>query len=129
MIDVWNRIITNLTAAEAGVCDNVTATVSGAPPQLPVLEVSQLDASDFSVDLEVSDAAVRVHMELTAYSSVSLTEARNVSNIAREAMRQMGFACDYGPRPVPNMNVNIYRVVARYSRTIGDGDDIGRINS
>ena len=128
MIDYWNRIISNLATAEGEGC-NISSSVSDMPPRFPTLLVDQLDNSDFAVDLENSGAAVRAHMELTAYSNKSLTEVRNIMSTAREAMRLMGFVCNYGPRQIPSTNVNLFRVIARFSRVIGDGDDIPKFET
>ena len=126
MIDFWNRVITNLIIAEGDTCKNVVSTASDVPAKFPTLLVDQLAAYDAAVDLENSEAAVNSQLELTSYSNKSLSEAREVMNKACDAMRVMGYIRSFGPRQVPNIDKNIYRMVTRFHRIICDGDHIDK---
>lgn len=125
MIDNWNRVLTNIKAAESDTCTNITSTNSDSPPGFPALMVDQIDTPDIADDLENSENAIESVIELQAYSNKNLTEARKIINIACDAMRRMGYRRRMGPKQVANAAVNnIFRMVARFSRVIGAGEEI-----
>lgn len=130
MLDNWNRVLTNISIAESGICPNITSTNSDSPPGFPALMVDQIDNSDTAEDLENSENAVESVIELQAYSNKNLTEARKIINIACDAMRKMGYRRRMGPKQVANAaNSNIFRMVARFSRVIGAGEEIEKFES
>lgn len=127
MIDYWNRVLTNIQIAEGNVFPNITSTNSSNPPELPCLQVNQIDDADTAEDMENSENAVESVIELQSYSNKNLTEARKIMNIACDAMRQMGYRRRMGPKQMDNVsNSNICRMVARFSRIIGNGEKINR---
>lgn len=130
MLDNWNRVLTNISIAESNVCPNITSTNSDNPPGFPALMVNQIDNPDTAEDLENTENAVESVVELQAYSNKNLTEARKIINIACDAMRQMGYRRRMGPKQVANAgNSNIFRMVARFSRVIGVGEEIEKFES
>ena len=130
MIDNWNRVLTNIKIAESGICSNITSTNSDKPPGLPALLIDQIDNPDAAEDLENSENAVESTVEIQTYSNKSLTESRKIINIACDAMRQMGYRRMMGPKQVTNAgNSKIFRMVARFSRVIGSGDEIAKFES
>lgn len=125
MIDIWNRVTTNLQIAEKGTCLHVVSTNSDNPPGFPCLMVNQIDNPDAAEDLENSENAAEPVIELQAYSNKSLTEARNVISAACDAMRQMGFRRRMGPQRVQNAAAaNVFRMAARFERLVGSGEEI-----
>lgn len=130
MIDNWNRVLTNIKTAESGICPNITATNSDSPPGFPCILIDQTDNSDAAEDLENTENAVESVIELQAYSNKNLTEARKIINVACDAMRQMGYRRRMGPKQITNAaNTNIFRMVARFSRMIGSGEEIKKFDS
>ena len=130
MIDNWNRVLTNIKIAESGICSNITSTNSDKPPGLPALLIDQIDNPDVAEDLENSENAVESTVEIQTYSNKSLTESRKIINIACDAMRQMGYRRRMGPKQVTNAgNSKIFRMVARFSRVIGSGEEIAKFES
>ena len=130
MIDVWNRVLSNIKSAETGTCNNVTSANSDSPPLFPCIMVDQIDNPDVAEDLENSENAVESTIEIQAYSNKSLTESRKIINIACDAMRQMGYRRRMGPKQVTNAgNSKIFRMVARFSRVIGSGEEIAKFES
>lgn len=130
MIDNWNRVLTNIKTAESGVCPNITSTNRDSPPGFPALLVDQIDNPDVAEDLENSENAVESNIEIQSYSNKSLTESRKIINIACDAMRQMGYRRRMGPKQVANAgNSKIYRMVARFTRVIGSGEEIPKFES
>lgn len=130
MIDNWNRVLTNIKIAESDICLNITSANSDSPPGLPALMVDQTNNSDTADDLENSENAVESVIELQVYSNKNLTEARKIINVACDAMRQMGYRRRAGPQQVTNAaNTNIFRMVARFSRIIGAGEEIKLFDS
>ena len=130
MIDNWNRVLTNIKTAESGTCPNITSTNSDSPPGFPAILVDQIDNPDVAEDLENSENAVESTIEIQAYSNKSLTESRKIINIACDAMRQMGYRRRMGPKQVTNAgDGKIFRMVARFSRVIGAGEEIPKFES
>lgn len=129
MIDNWNRVLTNIKTAESGICPNITATNSDSPPGFPALMVDQIDNPDTAEDLENTENAVESVIELQSYSNKNLTESRKIINTACDAMRQMGYRRRMGPKQVANAaGKNIFRMVARFSRVIGSGEEIEKFD-
>lgn len=125
MIDVWNRLITNLMTAEEGVCSNITNSETDTPPSFPAMYVGIIDDRDDALDLENSENGVRSNIRIQTFSNKSLTESRKVMSIACDAMREMGYRRTLGPREIENVHDrNVKRMEARFSRFVGDLSDI-----
>lgn len=125
MIDVWNRVMTNLQIAETGVCSNIASSESDIPAAFPTLFVTQVNNRDMAMDLENSENGVQSEIRIQAFSDKGLTEARNVLAIACDAMRTMGYRRSWGPREVLNVSDrNVKRCEARFRRFVGDLSDV-----
>lgn len=123
MISPWNRIMTNLKIAESGVCSNITASESDAPSRFPSLLAAVIDNREDAMDLENSENGIVSFIRIQAFSNKSLSEARDVMDIACDAMRQMGYRRTFGPREIENVHDrNVKRVEARFRRFVGDVD-------
>lgn len=130
MLDNWNRVLTNISIAESAICPNITSTNNDSPPGFPALMIDQIDNTDIAEDLENTENAVESVIEIQSYSNKNLTEARKIINIACDAMRQMGYRRRMGPKQITNAtNTNIFRMVARFSRMIGSGEEIKKFDS
>ena len=130
MTDVWNRVLSNIKSEETGTCNNVTSANSDSPPLFPCIMVDQIDNPDVAEDLENSENAVESTIEIQAYSNKSLTESRKIINIACDAMRQMGYRRRMGPKQVTNAgNSKIFRMVARFTRVVGSGEEIKKFEN
>lgn len=124
MIDAWNRVMTNLRIAEKGVCSRIAASISDIPAELPAMAVEQTENYEVAIDLENTENAVRSIIRIQTFSKKSRMEAREILSIACDAMRQMGYRRYFGPEPIPNVSDGmIYRMEARFRRTIGDVDE------
>ena len=127
MIDVWNRLITNITTAETGVCSNIISSETDTPPSLPAVYVGIIDNRDDAVDLENDENGVRSFIRIQTFSNKSLAESRKVMSIACDAMRRMGYRRTFGPREIENVHDrNVKRMEARFNRFVGDLTDIPR---
>ena len=127
MIDVWNRVMTNISIACGSSVAKVTSTTNDTPSEFPAVAVEQIDNRDYAVDLENSENGVMTVMQIQVFSNKSLTEARSIMNTICDAMRQMGYRRFSGPEPIPNMsNIKIIRTVARFRRFVGDLSEIPR---
>lgn len=125
MIDVSNRVLTNIKTYVAETCKNVSNYSSKSPPAFPAVSVVQIDNSDACMDLENSENAVKSVIEIQCYSNKNITEAKNIINQCCDAMRQMGYIRTYGPKPVDNASdTNIYRTVARFNRLVSSVNEI-----
>lgn len=130
MIDVWNRVLTNIKISVSDICKNVTNSNSGIAPEFPAISVVQLDNPIAESDFNDSENAVNSSMEIQVYSNKSLNEAREIINLACDSMNAMGYRRTYGPTEIRNVeDVNIKRMVARFSRFIGEGDDIEKFEN
>ena len=127
MIDVWNRVMTNISIAETGTCSNIFSSETDLPSAFPSLYVTQTDDRDAAVDMENSENGVMSEIRIQAFSNKSLSEARSVINIACDAMREMGYRRMFGPREIENVSDrNVKRTEARFRRFVGDISDIPR---
>ena len=130
MIDALNRVITNITIAGGDTIQKVTNTTSYLPAKFPAVAVEQLDNADAARDLENSENGVNSVIQIQSFSNKSVTEARNVINIACDAMRTMGYARTFGPEPILNMSdTKIFRLSARFRRFVGSIDDIPKFTT
>lgn len=125
MIDVSNRVLSNVKTYISDSCKNVSNYSSKSPPSFPAVSVVQIDNLDACMDLENSENAVKSVIEIQCYSSKNITESRNIINQCCDAMRQMGYIRSYGPKPVDNASdTNIYRTVARFNRLVTSVNEI-----
>ena len=125
MIDPWNRVMTNLSIAEAGVCGNIVNTEMDTPSEFPALYVGIINNADDAVDLENSENGVRSEIRIQSFSNKSLSEARKVMSVACDAMRIMGYRRTLGPRELENVHDrNVRRMEARFRRFLSVIDDI-----
>ncbi len=125
MIDVSNRVLTNIKTYVSDSCKNVSNYSSKAPPSFPAASVVQIDNTDACMDLENSENAVKSVIEIQVYSNKNITESKNIINQCCDAMRTMGYIRVYGPKPIENASdTNIYRTVARFNRLVSSVDEI-----
>ena len=125
MIDVWNRVMTNIKTAESGTCQYIYASESDTPAGFPSLFVTQIDDRDYAYDLENSENGVMSSFRIQSFSAKGLTEARNVLAVACDAMRIMGYRRTLGPREIENVSDrNVKRCEARFRRFVNGIDDI-----
>ena len=130
MIDVWNRVMSNIKTAEEGVCSFISSTETDYPPKFPAMYVTQTNAQDAAVDLENSENGVTSEIRIQAFSKDSLAEARKVIWIACEAMRTMGYRRTLGPRELENVSDrNVKRTEARFRRFVGSLEDIPKFET
>lgn len=127
MIDVSNRVLSNIKSYVKDTCKNVSNYSSKSPPSFPAVSVVQIDNQDACMDLENSENAVESVIEIQCYSNKNIAEAKNIINQCCDAMRKMGYARAYGPKPIDNASdTNIYRMVARFKRLAVSVDDIAK---
>lgn len=130
MIDVSNRVLTNVQEYMSGICKNVKNNSSLTPAEFPAMSVEQIDNADVAVDLENAENAVRSVIEIQAFSNKSIIEARKIINMACDSMRIMGYERNYGPQKITNANdVNVFRMVARFSRIVSSVDEIKKFET
>ena len=125
MIDVSNRVLTNIKTYVAETCKHVSNYSSKSPPSFPAVSVVQIDNQDACMDLENSENAVKSVIEIQCYSNKNITEAKNIINQCCDVMRQMGYIRTYGPKHIENpSDTNIYRMVARFNRLVSSVNEI-----
>ena len=127
MIDVSNRVLTNVKTYISDICQNVQSDSTRTPPSFPSASVVQIDNPDTAVDLENTENAVFSTIEIQSFSNKNITEAKTIINSACDAMRIMGYERRYGPSKVANAaDTNIYRMVARFKRIVSSVEDIDK---
>lgn len=128
MIDVSNRVLTNIKTYVAETCKNVSNYSSKSPPSFPAVSVVQIDNLDACMDLENSENAVKSVIEIQCYSNKNITESKSIINQCCDAMRKMGYIRTYGPKTIDNASdTNIYRTVARFNRLVSSVNEIEKI--
>lgn len=127
MLDNWNRIISNLLIAEKGACSNIAFLNGNLPENLPCIWVDPIDSIAIAEDLENSENAVESIIELHSYSETNLTEAQSIMETASDAMRRMGYRRRMGPKQIVSPeSSNIFHMTSRFSRVLGNGEEIKR---
>lgn len=130
MIDVSNRVLTNIKTYVSDICKSVQSDSKKTPAAFPALSVEQIDNPDAAVDLENGENAVASTIELQAFSNKNITEAKTLINKACDGMRIMGYIRAYGPQKVTNAaDTNIYRMLARFSITVSSVDQIQKFET
>ena len=101
---------------------NMTSTNNGTPTKFPTLNVVSLGEPSTADDLEhIRQNAIISTIELKAYTTTTLTDARNIIDKAGDIMYQMGYNLLPGfPNDISSGDVKI--MVARFRRTVGAGD-------
>ena len=128
MIDVSDRVFSNIKKKVSTMCTNVQADATKTPAIFPALSVVQIDNADVALDLEISENAISSVIEIQSYSNIGIHEAKKLINMACDGMRIMGYVRTYGPREIENpVDVNVKRMVARFSRIVGAGEEIEKI--
>lgn len=123
MYDVFNKVFTIVKKAISPKCQNAGTSTDGSPPAFPYAGFRQLDNATTADDLENNENAVNSTIEITAYSNKNITEAKQISALAADAMRQRGYRRTGPFTPVNAADTNIYRVIYRYNRIIGTGEE------
>lgn len=124
VIDVSNRVRTNIKAYISDICKNVQSD-NKTPSSFPAASIEQIDNAETAVDLENTENSVVSVIEIQVFSNQNITEARKIINMCCDAMRVMGYVRNYGPAKVQNASdSNIYRVVARFRRIVSSIEEI-----
>lgn len=130
MINVENRVLSNVKAHILDVCQTVQNDNTKSPTSFPAVSVEQIDNSDTAVDLENAENAVVSMIEIQSFSNKNITEAKTIINKACDAMRVMGYERRYGPSKVTNVaDTNIFRMVARFRRIVSLVDEIEKFET
>lgn len=99
----------------------MTSTRNGTPAKFPTLNVDSLGEPSTADDLEhKTQNAIISTIELKAYTTTSLADARNLLDKAGDVMLEMGYSLIYGPEDISSGDINI--MGARFRRTVGAGD-------
>ena len=129
MIDVSNRVLSNVKTYVSDICQEVVSDNSKTPASFPVLYIIQIDNPDYAIDLENSENAVQSTVEIQAYSNKNITEAKTLINKACDGMRIMGYVRNYGPMKISNAaDTNVHRMVARFRRIVSSVDEIKKFD-
>ena len=129
MIDVSNRVLSNIRVLIADKCQTVVSDSNRTPTSFPATSVEQIDNPDRAVDLENSENATNSVIEIQVFSNTTLSEAKTIINACCDAMRTMGYVRMFGPQKFSNIaDTNIHRMVARFNRIVSSVDDIEKEN-
>ena len=100
---------------------NMSSTRNGTPAKFPTLNVDSLGEPSTADDLEhKTQNAIISTIELKAYTTTTLTDARTLMGKAGDVMLSIGYSLIYGPEDISTGSINI--MVARFRRTVGAGD-------
>jgi hypothetical protein len=100
---------------------NMTSTRNGTPAKFPTLNVDSIGEPSTEEDLEhTKQNAIISTIEMKAYATTTLTDARNILDKAGDVMLSMGYSLIYGPEEISSGDKKI--MIARFRRTFGAGD-------
>lgn len=123
MYDPFNRVFTRVKAAIKEECSNAGTSTDGSPSTFPYAGFKQLDNATAEDDMENNENAVNSVIEITVYSNKNITEAKKIAALAADAMREMGYRRTGPFEPKNAADTNIHRVIYRYNRVIGVGEE------
>ena len=130
MLDVWNRVLTNVKIALSDVCTNVSNTETDDPAAFPAVFVTQMENRDAETDMENTEFGVISEIRIQCFSRKNLAESRSIMATACDAMRTMGYRRTLGPREILNVSDrNVKRTEARFRRFVGDLTDIPKFET
>ena len=130
MLDVWNRVLTNVKIAISDVCTNVSNTETDDPAAFPAVFVTQMENRDAETDMENTEFGVISEIRIQCFSRKNLAESRSIMATACDAMRTMGYRRTLGPREILNVSDrNVKRTEARFRRFVGDLSDIPKFET
>ena len=119
---IYSRLYTAINAAYTNAY--ITSSYEISPPQFPAVFIREIgsvqntNAVTFSVDDDQYQSTYEVQIfcdkQMTAYQIMSIVQAE---------MRAMFYIEDM-IQPVENLDKTIYRLVARFHRTIGGGEEM-----
>lgn len=124
MHDPFNKVFTIVKKAISAKCPNAGTTTDGSPSAFPYAGFRQLDNATTADDLENNENAVSSTIEITIYSDKNITEAKTIAAQAADAMRELGYRRTGPFTPGNASDTNIYRVIYRYGRIIGAGEEL-----
>ena len=124
MFDPFNRVFTIVKRKIYPEFNNAGTTTDGSPPAFPYAGFRQLDNATTADDLENNENAVNSVIEITTYSNKNLTEAKQIAALASDAMRELGYRRTGPFTPQNAADTNIYRVIYRFNRVIGAGEEL-----
>lgn len=100
----------------------VTASRIYTTEKWPTASIVCIDGTPISPTINLEETNRRSTFDVDVYSNKSLSEAKDISNVIREAFKECGYHCKVF-EPLDNaLDPNIKRYVGRYTRAIGDGD-------
>lgn len=116
---VKDKLIADLQPLDSKL--SFTATSNSTPASFPTLNINSLGEPQTEDDLDMSKQnAIISTIELKAYSTKSLDKATALMSKAGDTMISMGYSLIYGPATLNDTSP--YCVVARFRRTVADGD-------
>lgn len=125
-----NLIFTNIKNAVWQVCQNVIRPIGQTTPsEYPYIEVMLLSAPDFANDLEGNDtgAIVAYQTETASNDTYKYEKTKKIADKVYSAFKKMGFS-QVEMRSVKDTgDPNVFRIVQRFQRYIGSGDEIPKL--
>lgn len=92
--------------------------------QWPTVSIVCIDSTPISETIDFTESNRRSTFDVNVYSNNSLTEAKNILTVIRNAFKECGYRCRVF-EPLDNaLDPNIKRYVGRFTRAIGDGDTL-----
>lgn len=123
MIDPLDKVYTALKKSTLKKCTDSGTSSIRIPSNFPYMSVVQLNNGTTADDLENEENAIISNIEVTVFSNKNQTESRNIMSLVCEEMRKMGYRRTGPFSPTNISDVNVYRVIYRFSRIIGAGEE------
>jgi len=124
---LWqNRILTNIKVILGDKVARVTSTPNGDIAKFPTCSVQTVSNNQTASDMSYHylDNAVYCAVSINMFTNTSLDDCYELMQIADRGMQAMGFIRDMGAFQVETESSKIYRLNARYSRRIGNAEEI-----
>lgn len=123
MLDPLNKVITIVKYKIKAKCPNGGESTSATPPSFPFVAFKQIDNATTAEDMENNENAVNSVIEITVFSNKNITEARNIMSLVCDEMQKLGYQRKGPFEPKNVSDTNIYRMIYRFNRIIGVGEE------
>ncbi|MCQ2544313.1 MAG: hypothetical protein MJ126_09135 [Lachnospiraceae bacterium] len=131
MIDVENLVITKIREQVKTIYPDVaiTSKITDVPSSFPCISIQEEDNSIYAKSQDATGAEyhAKVMYSVNVYSNKeqgNKAEAKDLMSVVDNAFRNIGFNRTM-KSPVPNRDVSIYRITARYEAIVAESQEIG----
>lgn len=97
-------------------------TPSAEKIKYPCVVIKELLGNESGKDFEGTVNGVWSSFQIEVMTNTKMRDARKIADVCFDLMNKMGYRAIGTPIPDENIELNDYRVIARYRRNVGSND-------